>query len=356
MDARVAGDKPSGIGMYIYNVVKELHTYADIEFALVTDVSLSDEMKELKSLGIKTYELHEKTAESLGIFKYFKFVQKCIYDYQPDIFWEGNAIVPIKIKNPYGKKIVSIFDVFPVSDPEQFYRLYRIYFRYGLHVTLHQFDYLVYDSLNAKKETEKYFKKAKQKESFVGYVIIPKLPTMDISDNGDYLYVGNLEKRKGSDILIEAYKKYRERGGTRGLRLAGKIQEDDIQEMIDSKIEGIQYLGYVTNQEKIQELSSCHAFVFPSRAEGFGIPVIEAMNYNKAIIASDLDTLKEVSENSLSFFHLSTDKEETIENLTKKLLEDDMLVDSKKYQEVIQKYTPEVTGKRFHKMLEELIK
>lgn len=355
IDARSLGTKPSGIGMYIYYLVKELNTYEVINFTLITDVINSEPMKELKGLGIRILVFNKKVTESVSVLKYFKFVQSCIKQCKPDFFWEGNELSPIKLKNPYGLKIVTIYDVFPVSEPEQFYWLYRIYFKYGIKKTLNNFDLIIYDSMNAKKETEHYFPKAKLLKSFVGYIIIPRMPKRDIYDNGDFLYVGNLESRKGVDILLKAYKKYRQKGGRRNLRLAGKIQEKEIGQMIMSmqeQVEGIKYLGYVTESQKVDELATCHAFLFPSRAEGFGIPVVEAMNYNKPIIASNLDTLKEITDSCINFFDLDKNVNASADNLAIEMLKDVSAINEVAYDEVVGRYTAVNTGKRYFKLLE----
>lgn len=359
MDARTAGNKPAGIGMVVYHLIKALNKYDDIEFAIITDVLNSKEIKELKEEVVKTYELGGLTAESFGIFKYFKFVQECIEDYKPDIFWEPNNLIPVKINNPYGMKIVTIHDVFPMSEPKQFSLLYRLYFKYGLNTTLSNFDYVIYDSMDSKNETETYFKKANHIKSQVGYIIVPKMSERVITDNGDFLYLGTLESRKGTDILLDAYDMYRNNGGQRGLRLAGKVSEEDIKKKLDetiNKYPEVKYLGYVSLDEKIDELASCHAFLFPSRAEGFGIPVIEAMNYDKSIIASDLQTIKEVTDSSVSFFHLDKNYDLTISNLSNKMLEDKDIVNKEKYKEIVTRYTPEVSGKRFYEILKDLFK
>ena len=61
-----------------------------------------------------------------------------------------------------------------------------------------------------------------------------------------------MEKRKGVDILIKAYRKYRADGGTRPLILAGKMQEDDIEQLLENaltEVEGLTYLGLYRIQQ-----------------------------------------------------------------------------------------------------------
>ena len=43
-----------------------------------------------------------------------------------------------------------------------------------------------------------------------------------LRDNNAFLYVGNLEKRKGTDLLLDGYLEYLKAGGTKDLRFAGE--------------------------------------------------------------------------------------------------------------------------------------
>ena len=353
MDARAMGTRPSGIGMYIYNLVKELSKHEDLGFTLITDVSESEEMKEMKQM-VNVLEYGKPASKNISLFGYYRFVQKCIHKVKPDIFWEGNNLVPIRLKNPYGKLFVSVFDMFPLSDPEHYGEVYSNYFRYGIKKTIRYFDTFIYDSNDCKKNTEKYFPEIKDKNTFVGYVIVPKLPEIETYDNGAFLYVGNLETRKGTDILLKAYKLYKENGGSRGLRIAGKMREERIQKLYDeiiSEVEGITYLGYISEEQRNQEYASCHAFLFPSRAEGFGIPIIEAMHYNKPVIAGKLDTLVEVAGSEINYFPLLHDTEKCAAVLAEKMKEDKATVNIPAYREVVNRYTPAQVGKKYYEWL-----
>ena len=48
---------------------------------------------------------------------------------------------------------------------------------------------------------------------------------------------------------------------------------------------------------------NCSLFIFPSIYEGFGIPILEAMSFNKKIILSNIDPFKEIIKfNKKTFF------------------------------------------------------
>lgn len=51
----------------------------------------------------------------------------------------------------------------------------------------------------------------------------------------------------------------------------------------------------IEQTEKIWLYRNCQAFLFPSRGEGFGLPVIEAMQFGKAVFISNYTCLPEIS-------------------------------------------------------------
>ncbi len=63
-------------------------------------------------------------------------------------------------------------------------------------------------------------RKQKQKKSMVSYIILDRMKDVpETRDDGYFLYVGNMEKRKGVEILLAAYALYKKRGGEKILSL-----------------------------------------------------------------------------------------------------------------------------------------
>lgn len=60
--------------------------------------------------------------------------------------------------------------------------------------------------------------------------------------------------------------------------------------------------GPVSEEEKAWYLSNCMAFAFPSLAEGFGAPVVEAMMFGKPLFLSHRTSLPEVGGNAAFYF------------------------------------------------------
>ncbi|NEX02292.1 Glycosyltransferase involved in cell wall bisynthesis [Pseudobutyrivibrio sp. NOR37] len=357
IDARNLGSKPSGIGIYAYNWIKAFEENGSLEVHVIVDVIESAQIKELDLNGrVKVHCYGRTSNKSANIFQYFKYVKRLIEQVQPDIFWEVNNLAPIKIKNPYGKYIVTIHDMFPITMPECFGKIYPYYFKYGVAKTIKCVDAILYDSNYSKKETEKYFPLAKKKDSFISYIIIPPIPEMDVEEKDYFLYIGNLEKRKGTDILLDAYQLYVEQGGTRELILAGKIRENDIETRIkelDKKLPGFHYLGYIDDETRTRLYRECGCFVFPSRAEGFGMPIIEAMQCGKPVIASDLEIFEELVGQAIDMFEYRNDSNDS-ERLFQKMIEQDNLSDERDTKRVVNKYSADNLDKKLIDYLAEI--
>ena len=265
--------------------------------------------------------------------------------------------------------MLTLHDVFPITHAKYFNRLYPLYFRIFLKYSIRNSDILLFNSEETRKNVEKYVPLAKEKESFLTYVIVPEQMTDiatddktadttsddNIAENNDYFfYIGNLEGRKGVDRLLKAYQQYFLQGGKRKLYLAGGIKDDYIRDLIAQvqKIVGpnLISLGYVEQEEKNRLIRQGGCFLFPSRAEGFGIPLIEVMQYKVPIIASDMSIFREIIGDCIYYYQQGSDEKEEITNLAKALQLFDkgcIRIDEQCYEKVVERYSPEVLGNAF---------
>jgi len=97
-----------------------------------------------------------------------------------------------------------------------------------------------------------------------------------------FLFVGTLEPRKNIPELLEAWREVR-RDVPIDLVLAGR-RRADFPELAAEP--GLQILGEVPDKQLPELYSSALAFVYPSLYEGFGLPVLEAMQCGACVIAS----------------------------------------------------------------------
>lgn len=115
---------------------------------------------------------------------------------------------------------------------------------------------------------------------------------------GEYvLAVGTLEPRKNLPRLVEAFLGLPAHLRTRyRLAIAGRPgwADERLQRVVAAN-EDIVMLGFVDDDDLAALYARAAAFAFPSLAEGFGLPVVEAMAAGTAVVTSDCSALAEVA-------------------------------------------------------------
>jgi len=106
-----------------------------------------------------------------------------------------------------------------------------------------------------------------------------------------FLYAGTLEPRKNLPGLIAAWREVRKSHAV-DLVLAGRQRADFAQL---SSEPGLQLIGEISDQRLVELLSGTLAFVYPSFYEGFGLPVLEAMQCGACVITSRDSAISEVA-------------------------------------------------------------
>ncbi len=103
------------------------------------------------------------------------------------------------------------------------------------------------------------------------------------------LTVATLEPRKNLQTLVDAHRLL---GGELLLAVAGGEGWGDQPELDSSRI---RRLGFVSDEELARLYRGARAAVYPSRFEGFGIPVLEAMACGCPAVVSSHPSLDEAS-------------------------------------------------------------
>lgn len=125
------------------------------------------------------------------------------------------------------------------------------------------------------------------------------------SIDDDYLLsICTLQPRKNVISLIEAYEIYRDKNKESGIKLVltgqfGWKFDGIIRKIKNSKYtEDIILTGYVEENEMASLYEGAIAFAYISYFEGFGMPVLEALHYGKAVLTSNTTSMPEVGGNA----------------------------------------------------------
>ncbi|WIA60721.1 MULTISPECIES: glycosyltransferase family 1 protein [unclassified Stenotrophomonas] len=123
------------------------------------------------------------------------------------------------------------------------------------------------------------------------------------------LYTGGSDNRKNLVRLVQAYAglEPRQRSMLR-LVMAGRMHGPHIEELMalgaasGLRTEELIFTGYVSDRDLVALYNRCRFFVFPSWHEGFGLPVLEAMNCGAAVLASDASSIREIATRKDAMF------------------------------------------------------
>lgn len=168
-----------------------------------------------------------------------------------------------------------------------------------------------------------------------------------------FLFIGRIEYKKNTDTLIKAFQLFAKNNKDVKLVLAGFAGHGgkEIIRKIPKEIKDrIILTGYISGEEKTALLQNTLCFLFPSRFEGFGIPLLEAMDANVPIIASNIPSSKEVAEESALFFEKEDFK--ALAELMEEIKNNPVLCAEKIliYREILKKHSWKECAKRVYEL------
>ncbi|HZJ41839.1 MAG TPA: glycosyltransferase family 1 protein [Patescibacteria group bacterium] len=123
-----------------------------------------------------------------------------------------------------------------------------------------------------------------------------------------FLYVGRIEKKKNIPALIEAMALLRDNHSEikEKMVLVGDASfgYDEVNYVIEefNLNEEVVMPGWVEEEDMPIILQAASAFIFPSKHEGFGIPILQAMACGVPIAASDISVFKEFAHDAVLYF------------------------------------------------------
>lgn len=164
------------------------------------------------------------------------------------------------------------------------------------------------------------------------------------------LFVGNLTKRKGADLLPEIMQRLDDRFilfYTSGLRTK-KIFSD--KRMVP--------LGRLNLAELVNMYNLCDIVIVPSRLEGFGYSAAEAMACEKPVIATDCSSLPELVVDEEGGFLCEMDNAEEFRQKIEMLAQEEDLrrqMGQHNRERVLAEFDLSSMGEKYHALYEKLV-
>jgi len=304
-------DKPhTGSGQYLHNLLTYLPaTEAGIEMTLVTAEGVVLEPKHAPMVKQHTLKVADTNLGKVK-FEQLDFPKVC-KDLKADLAHIPYWAPPLSSPIPF---VVTIHDLIPLLMPE---------YRGGLKVRLYNAlvsaatpgaAQIITDSDASSQDVIKHLHAAPEKVTRVHLAVGPEYkPSPDFAVDGTIrekyslpesyvLYLGGFQPHKNVSNILAAWTWC---DGPLGegypLVIAGKLPQpgDRFYEDLpgfakELNLDYVQFAGSIAEEDKPAVYRGAVAFVFPSRYEGFGLPLLEALACGVPVVTTAAASIPEV--------------------------------------------------------------
>ncbi|NOW95890.1 glycosyltransferase family 1 protein [Mucilaginibacter sp. SG564] len=209
---------------------------------------------------------------------------------------------PTRVK---AKKVLTIHDMNPVHEKTRSPARYKKYLdRLGGYID--SCDRIVTISNFVAGDIVKYYPQAAGKLTVIyngaDKLVLPLHHQPPYKPARKFIFtIGSLAPKKNFHVLPALL-----HNNNLELIVAGKIT-DYQQRIIDEAkqyncADRVKLIGLISDEDKAWYYKNCEAFAFPSIAEGFGLPVIEAMHFGKPVFLSKYTSLPEIGGDAAWYF------------------------------------------------------
>ena len=219
--------------------------------------------------------------------------------------YDGKLLLSLSGLSPllYKHNIITIHDVSYLLRPRSYSWLYCTYYQFMTPLIAKCAERILTVSEFSKRElVERLGLEAKKIE--VVYNAVRSMALLPKEDRGRYiLAVSSLVPRKNIKRLLEAYCGMEQPDYE--LYIVGGMHaiyaDAELKRFVQKK--GVHFLGYVGGEELTALYRNATVYINPSLYEGFGIPLIEAMEQECPVVVSDIPAFHEVCADAAIYFN-----------------------------------------------------
>ncbi len=218
--------------------------------------------------------------------------------------------------------VVTVHDLIPLKFPQHFPKGFRGTLKWWIQrYSLKQVDHIITDSFSSQEDIHQILQFSKDKITViplgpnVRYSRVPKQLKLNVIQEYNLpskylLYVGDINWNKNIPGLIKEFSKLQNR--RLHLVLVGGVFQQkkmipELREILNlinkSPLkERIHLLGFVPSHHLPALYALAFAYIQPSWYEGFGLPILEAMEHRCPVITSNQGSLPEVGGEAVIYF------------------------------------------------------
>jgi glycosyltransferase involved in cell wall biosynthesis len=305
IDARLLGEKITGITRYLINVLKYLPQYDTWnKYTLFTYKKTNFDNDFYSQHLVKESRLPRQLSEHLWL---NLSLPKLLIEKNIDLFFTPYILVPIK--KSHHKSVIVIHDVMTKACPQFFTTYYKKYMSVIVPQSIKKVDAIVTVSQSSKNDIVKFYGVSPDKITVTYLWTDEKYRPDNFSQEQEdslrkkynlperfILYVGAIEDRKNingilkiSDILKSRYTEIKiVLVGNKGFGFEYLSKE------IKYRSDRIIHIEHVAEEDLPIIYNLAEIFLFPSFYEGFGLPPLEAMKCGLPVLATNNSSLVEV--------------------------------------------------------------
>ena len=314
-------DRIEGMGRFTYETLKRISAaHPEHEFILFFDRDHHNAFTFGSNVTCVT--LFPPARHPFLFVWFFEFsVYRALKKYQPDVFLSCDGFLSLRSAVP---QIPVIHDLAFEHYPKDVGLLMRIYYRFFFPRFARKATHIATVSEFSKSDIQNYYGIGESKISVVynGASSLFQPATHEVQDatRNEYtggapyfVYAGALQPRKNIVRLLQAFDRFKE-DDTQQVKLliVGRMawQTQDIETCYNNMKykDAVLFTGRISDEALARVYASALALTYVPYLEGFGIPILEAMQCGTPVITSEVTAMPEVAGKAgLLIDPLSTD-------------------------------------------------
>ncbi len=297
-----------GIGYFTVNTISRLvKTHPDVHFQILCDKHFTENYFDFENVS-KHYIFPPYRHPLLYIFYMEIVVASFLKKHKPDVFVSADGFLSLSSNT---KQLSIIYDINFEHFPKDLKLKNRLYFRFFFKRFARKAKRIATISEYSKSDIINFYKISPAKIDNVSCGINLNFSSLankkifeirsQVSNTKPYFFfVGSMHPRKNIKRLLKAFSLFKQKTlSDYMLLIAGHIlwNKDEIEKEYNSNPfkNDILFTGRVNDQELANLLGAAYALSFVPIFEGFGLPIVEAMQSAVPVICSNVTSMPEVA-------------------------------------------------------------